>query len=475
MNNPVLLIAIPLLLGFISIMFKNKKSFIALGLAANVALLFFIEKGEYLLGGFKTPFGISLVVDDFSFIGIVLVNVLFFLTVIMSMEEVGKYSTVLLIALAGLNGLLLTGDLFNLFVFLEVSAIAAYILSSKSGKFHFTFNYLVIGTLGSGLYLFGLIILYVVFGSLNMADISVQMAASSANLILPILLIFSGIAVESKLLPFNGWVKGIYGNVDGLIGPMFASVYAGTMLMVFGRLFGSVLALSDYAVLVITVIGIVTMFAGEAAAFGRKNLREILLYSSIGQSGLVVVLFTTGLIFPAMLQLFNNVVAKLIMFTVAGKVSKETGTDDVDQLQGLFLKNKLVGIAFTTATLSLIGLPVFFGFFSKLNLLLGLFSIANYWVPAIILIATIIEGAYFIRLLVKLWTPGEEGVEANEEYATSLNVEFEPVKIFVTLALAAIIIAAGIMPSLVTKNVLDDSTLLDQSNPSYMFDVEGGM
>jgi len=168
MNNPVLLIAFPLLFSFLPTLFKKwEKASLVSVILFNIIALFFIEKGVYNIGGWEAPFGINLVLDNYSFIGVLIVNLVFALSVLISFESIGKYSIVLLISLASLNGMILTGDLFNLFVFMEIGAISAYILSSITKKYKFTFNYLVIGTLGSGLYLLGTIILYGIFGSLN--------------------------------------------------------------------------------------------------------------------------------------------------------------------------------------------------------------------------------------------------------------------------------------------------------------------
>ncbi len=477
MTNPVLLIVVPLLLAFLSVALKNnKKQLLFIAAVFNVVGVFIIENGSYVIGGFRAPYGINLNLDAYSHLAVLVINILFLLIITMSNEKTKEFSTVLLVALAGLNGMLLTGDLFNLFVFLEIVSITGYILSTESKKYKYSFNYLILGTIGSGLYLFGLIILYAIFGSLNMADISFKMLSyDTGKLVVPIFLMFIGLAVEAKLIPFNGWVRGVYGNANSLIGSLFASVYAGTILFVFGRVFGQVLVLSEYLVAVFVAIGVITLIAGEVAAFSKNKIREILLFSSIAQSGLVALLFVTGLIFPTVLQLLNNIITKAVMFTIAGKISDDADTDEADKLKGIFANNKIIGVSFTVSALSLIGLPLFYGFYSKINLLLGLFSKINYFVAAFILLATIIEGAYFIRLLVKLWTPGEEGKESNIKFVTDRKVEFDFNKKVIAFMLSLIILLAGISPSLVKTNLFAMNKLLNEENPSYMFELKGGM
>lgn len=479
MISPILLIAIPLLIAFLSIIFKKiEKSFLRLAIIANLVCLFLIEKGDYFIGGFKPPFGINLVLDDYSLLGVIVINVAFAISIMISSNSIGKYSTVLLISLAGLNGMILTGDLFNLFVFLEIGAIAAYVLSSMAKKYKYSFNYLIIGTLGSGLYLFGIIILYSIFGSLNMGDIANKVALSSINpkvILLPVMLIFTGLAVEAKLLPFNGWVKGVLGNANGLVGSIFAASYSGAILIVIGRIFNDVLIIPDNLRTVFVVIGVSTLILGELAAFSKNNLRDILLFSSIAQSGLAVTLFIYNLSFLGIIVVLSNVASKVVMFSIAGNIYEDTGTDNLDELGGIFSKYKLVGFGFTIAGMSIIGLPLFYGFFVKINVLVSLFKLNNLWLPALILLVSIVEGAYYIRILVKLWNSGDEGIVSDSKYNTDKSLN-NPVKLgLISILVGAFLIVSGIFPDVAFEKAKIASDSLDNAIPSYNFHLTGGM
>ena len=242
-TNPALLIAVPLLFAFVAAIHKKLgKPMLIAAVSINallaLAVVFLGELPmEYWLGGFKPPFGISLVVDEYSAVAVILQNVIFALIVLMSFKHVGKYGAVLAVSLAALNGMVLTGDLFNLFVFMEVAAISAYIITAMDKGYKHTFNYLIVGSLGSGLYLLGIILLYNMFGSLNMTDIWFKINISSYHtakpLALHVVLIFSGLAVEAKLIPFGGWVKGVLKKSNPLVGAMIASAYA------LGRAYGA--------------------------------------------------------------------------------------------------------------------------------------------------------------------------------------------------------------------------------------------
>ncbi|KLO21970.1 NADH-ubiquinone oxidoreductase [Marinitoga sp. 1197] len=466
MINPVLLIAIPLLFAFLSVIFKKAdKTLLLAAVAFNVFGALVIQEGNIIIGGWKPPFGINLVVDQYSIFGLMILNIVFALSVITSLASVKKYSTVLLVSLASLNGMMLTGDLFNLFVFLEIASISAYIISTMTKSFKGTFNYIILGALGSNLYLLGIIILYATTGTLNMADMSSKISFVNNNiLLLALTFIFAGFAVEAKIMPFNGWVKMVYGNVNDLNGGIFASAYATAVILVFGRLFTSIFVLEGNLKTIFLTITVLTFIFGEIAAFSQKNIRSILAFSSIGQAGLIATLFLTGITGGAMMQVANNAFAKLLMFTIAGAMYVYTGTDSIEKLQGLFKKHKLIGFGFSVAALSLVGLPLFYGFYVKIFALTNLLKLNSFWLPALILFASLIEGIYYIRMLAKLWNPGKEGKESKDEYTTKLTLEN-------TFAYAVLAIAVGLFIIYISYN----PEFITQGISNYLSNIAGGM
>ncbi|MDD3123731.1 MAG: proton-conducting transporter membrane subunit [Candidatus Izemoplasmatales bacterium] len=435
--NAVLLIAIPLLAAFLSILSKKFAPYLLLlvGLV-NVVLIFFVPYGIVVIGGFELPFGINLLFDTYSKIALFLVNGLFLVVTFLNFKEYNKLSSVLLVALAGLNGLLLTGDLFNLFVFLEIAGIAGYLITTTNKKPASTMHYLVIGSVGSSLYLFGLIILYSMFGTLNMMDMIHQIQVTNVaytNLVLPFFLMFVGLGVEAKLLPFNSWVKGILKHSNTLSGPMVASIYAATISFVFGRIISNLFVFEGKLLTVVTVLLVMGIVIGEAMAFSSSKAREILLFSSISQASIVVLLFVNGIVLWAVYLIIANALSKTILFLIINKAVKTTNDDSVDALQGIFANNLLVGLSFTAAALSIMGLPLFVGFIIKLNFLTELVDSGQLAIVGIILIASVVEGVYFIKLLLKLWFKGEKEVEVK------FNLSYK----VVVIVFAALMIAFG--------------------------------
>lgn len=472
----VLLIAIPLGIAFISLMLKKAaKLFLILGTLLNVGLLFSVKMGDYFLGGYKPPYGIVLHVDSYAFYSLIVLNILFALLIIVVIDKAKKLSPILLIALAALNGLILTGDLFNLFVFMEIASIAAIIITSSNKKLIHSFNYMVIAIVGSSLYLLGLAFLYSQYGTLNMARMHELMAAGDASkAVIPIILIFVGLAVETKLLPFNGWVKGIIENSDELTGPMIGSIYSGVMLIVFGRLFSDIFILNSRLTMLLSIIAVVTLIAGEIAAFDSKKIRQVLLYSSTAQSGLAILLILNGYINVSIFVIFGNVVAKFVLYLLTGLMSSGLGTDGIAELNGIFTKKLYNGIAFTIAALSVVGLPLFFGFIVKVNVLYTLFIKGSYVLPGLILLASLIEAAYMIRMLVALWNPGKDEGTDGQKAITSKDYTVKRVATVSALVLSLILVVLGIAPKYVINLAHQTGDTGNANQSGYSFILKEG-
>lgn len=436
--NAVLFIAIPLLAAFLSILSKKIAPYLMIFVSFALIVLLgldLVPMEVISIGGFDAPYGISLVLDTYSMAALLVVNALFFFVAVLNLAQYKKMGTILLVALAGLNGLLLTGDLFNLFVFLEISGIAAYLITTTNKKPLHTFHYLVAGTVGSSLYLLGLILLYNMFGTLNMADMATQLTGvNPVAVALPFLLMFIGLGVEAKLLPFNGWVKGILGHSNTLTGPMIAGVFASAALFVFGRVLTEVFVMSDQLMLIVSIVLGFSILAGEAMAYSSTKARQILLFSSVAQAGIAVLIFTYGFTGFGILFVTLNGFSKLVLFFVINRATEQVGSDEVDSLKGLFVNNKVVGTGFTVTVLSLLGLPLFVGFYVKIQILISLIDAGNILFPAIILLSSVIEGVYFVKLLVALWY--------KKEGAADVKFEFPLVYLIVIIAIA--LVAFGI-------------------------------
>jgi len=469
MTYSILLIALPLLMAFLSILIKRPKHhFLYLGLVLNLGILLVLDKGYYLIGGYDKGLGISLVLDQYGYLAVWIVNGLFVLGVLANRHKIEAYATIILTLLAGVNGMVLTGDLFNLFVFIEVTSISVFILTTSSKKLLATFNYIIIATLGSSLYLIGIMILYSQFGTLDIQLMGQMARSSDLNLFIPMIFIFLGLGVEVKLIPLNGWVKGIYARANGLVLTLMGASVASAGLLVMGRILNEVLIGQTGVISLVVTLACLTLVGGEIAAFNGKTIKEVLLYSSIGQAGLICLLMAFGLVFPALVLVINNGLAKLVLFSVGDIIQKDNQA--YRNQRGWFSNHQGLGLAFTVASLSLVGLPLFMGFYGKINGLVGLFNEGLGWVVLIALV-TIIEGAYMIKLNICLWHPGQEGQEVTQFPVDSSRVSKGT--LVTSLAISLVILVLGVFPSWLGQ-VISVEDLDYETETQYLIDLKGG-
>ena len=417
--NPVWLIAIPLALAFVSAFWRTVSGWALIIAAffnafAGVFGVIFLTATSFSIGGWKAPYGISLLVNDATKLLLPIANILFLFAVLSYLrkgEETTKYSVVFLVALASLNGILLTNDLFNLFVFLEIAGISAYLLASTgegSDSKVASFKYLMIGSVGSLLYLLGVAILYGAAGTLNISELAARVSSGQISgdvTLVSSLLIVAGLGVESKLLPFNGWVPDVLTKSSREATLVLASVYPLAMVYAFSKV---ILAVGDDRVLnLVVLLGIATVLVGEVIAFGQKSLRRTLAYSSIAQSGLAIFLVGIGsveAVTGSIMLLINNALSKFMLFSIDDQVIDEAGRDDRDTLYGYGRKSPIVGVTFVVSALSIAGMPLFFGFRGKLNAISASFE-ASLAVPVLILIAAAIEVTYYFRWIFTFFKP----------------------------------------------------------------------
>ncbi|MDN5337236.1 MAG: NADH-quinone oxidoreductase subunit [Thermotogaceae bacterium] len=447
-----LMIAIPLLFAFISIVFKGLAKYALPFIVLLNILILLIASTPVVenIGGWKAPFGISLVLDDASYYVVLVVNLIFLLLSLIPQIIDKGYDTIILLLLTSTNGLVLTGDLFNSFVFIEITAAAAYILAYHRNNPYGAFKYLIIGGISGSFYLLGTIFSYVGAGSLNMAHISNN---SFGQLTAAIAILFIlGLGVEAKLFPLAGWVPDVYASGSSLTPTILGTAITFSIMYLTGRIFITVLHGTFLDVLYI--LGLLTVIVGEVAALRQDKLLRALAYSSIAQAGLVVAAISlnnidslTGAYFHSM----NDLTAKFILFPIATVVIKG------------FEEDRLAGFAFSVASFSLIGFPLFAGFRSKLLIISSAFSAGNYILPAVLFFASIVEAAYLLKWNIKLWF---------EKSDTSNNIPWNLKTIVLVLSILLLII--GIYPDL----YLDASRKIAQSildTQGYINSVLGGI
>ncbi len=419
MIHPVLLIAIPLFLAFLTpIVGIGSKKYarymapLAAGLNTLVSIFVLFEtfNGPVfdILSGFSPPLGIVLMVGP---LGALIALLISFTSFVVSLnclkypkEPVVKYTMLYILLMMGATGMVITGDLFNLFVFMEITSIASYGLASfnrdKRGYLG-AIKYVVVGSIGSTFVLVGIGLIYAQLRTLNMLDISARLSQmNSFTAIVAFVSLFVGLSVEAEIFPLNTWVPDAYRGAPSQISAVFASVAAKAGIFAIARIIFTIFGYSNYLWFVV-ILGMLTVIIGEFSAYVERDLKKMLAYSSIAQMGMIVLGFGIGTVLAlqgAFFQMLSHAIAKAVLFMAAGYFVYRTGTTKMESIRGLG-RNPLIGIPLTISVLSIMGLPLFLGFYGKFYIVLAGIDAGYYAIIALILLASVVEVAYYARFL----------------------------------------------------------------------------
>jgi len=466
MVNPVLLIVIPLagafvipLFGFIS---KNISKYISLiatlGMAVIVGSL--IPKVInspiiVMIGGFKPPFGINLVVSPFSLFFAGIISLLGFLVSIYAIKyinegDIDKYHLLFLLFITGATGVVLTGDIFNLFVFFEILCISSYALVAYNRDrdgVEAGIKYLIQGSVGASFILIGIALLYGSCGSLNMADIASQIRhVDSPLLSLTLFLFITGFGVEAAIFPLNGWLPDAHSSAPSTISAVLSGFAIEIGLYSVLRIVFTVLGDTDILHF-LAGLGVFTLLIGEVSAFKQNDIKRLLAYSSIGQIGLILFAFSVGTIEGVAGGLFHilaHALSKGLLFLSAGYMIYRVGSREIVKMKGLATEMPVTSFCFLVGAFSLVGLPPFVGFPSKFLIIKSaLLTNQGYFFVLVgaVLLGTVIEISYFFKLLQSIFSKSGEG-KINEAPLTALI----PV-----VVLTVIILAVGVYPEVVSR------------------------
>ncbi|MDK2783444.1 MAG: hypothetical protein PWQ32_1033 [Thermococcaceae archaeon] len=402
-----------------------------------------------LAGGFKPPVGINLYIGHFAALFVLVIAAVSFLMALFSIKAVSiepkdKYAMLFLLLMLGATGMISTGDIFNLFVFMEITAISAYALTAynKTGEAsEAALKYVVLGGVGSSFFLVGIALIYGSLGTLNMAHI-----AQLAGLINPtaakvgLALLIFGLAVEAEQFPLNAWAPDAYQEAPHPVTAMFSAFVVKASLYAIGRILYILSAAEGWSSILrlLIILGTLTVILGEMSALRQTNVKRMFAYSSIAQVGLIAVglaLGTAAGVSASVFHMFNHAIVKALMFLAVGYVAVELGGAEMDKFEGLGKRMPVTAFAITVGAISIIGIPLFNVFWSKIQLILAALSAQYTWVVALILGASLVEATYYIRLIHAIWFKGEgEKVKENT------------VLVLAMLLLAALIIVVGIYP-----------------------------
>ncbi len=459
MVSPILIIGLTLFFAFIIPLMKFihpsipkwiPPISILINLAILIALFPYVTHTVVVTtAGFKPPISINLSIDKFNLLFALLVQFMGFLLSIWYLVKKNsdyRFYMIFLLNILGASGIILTGDLFNSFVFLEILEISSYALVAIKKDRHAlegSMKYLMVGAISSSLYLLGIIILYVSTNTLNMADIAARMQHIDPKIkFFSFLLFLAGLGVETELFPFNGWVPDAYQGAMDSITAQLSSIVSKAGFYLSLRIFYTIYGGGE-GLKFIFYLGLITFIIGELSALRQKNVKRMLSYSSLSQMGFGLFIFSlfpmsrssipefaiTAAIFIAL----NHSFSKSLLFLSLNGLS-DNNSYTIDELRGRGNSNPLLGILFTIGALSIVGVPFFFGFWAKISALVAILESGHTWIIAIILSIALVEIYYYMRVLVKLFSG----------HGTHVKTSFIPALIMIVLA--GIVIYVGVQP-----------------------------
>ena len=394
------------------------------------------EPIHYWLGGWAPPWGIEYVVDAFNAYVLVIVLFVCLLTAIYAKRSIEKemphkivpFYVVFQLLVTGLCGIIVTGDIFNLYVFLEIASLAAYALIAAAGgrSLKASYNYVIMGSIGACFYLLGVGFLYSVTGSLNMHDLSLLLPPLYENKVVQAAFVFFvvGISIKMALFPLHIWQPDAYTYAPSAVSVIIAAAMSKVSIYAFIRVLFSVFTTEFIQIYLpidttISWIAAIAIIMGSVIAIMQTNLKRMLAYSSVSQIGYIVLgvgLYSTqwGL-YGALIHILNHAITKGCLFMVAGAIIYRTGLRSIKDFEGLGKKMPYTCAAFTLAALSMIGVPPTVGFITKLYLVLASLEAVEYVYVGVILASTLLNLVYFWRVIDRMYFVRKEGEEEGEK------------------------------------------------------------
>jgi multicomponent Na+:H+ antiporter subunit D len=369
--------------------------------------------------------------------------------------------------LCGFNGIVITGDLFNLYVFLEISSLSMYglIASGEKQSPVAAFRYLIMGTIAASFYLLGIGFLYMKTGSLNMADVKAILPSVSDQPAIVIALVFIvlGMGIKMALFPMHGWLPDAYtyapSTSSAIIAPTGTKVGAYVLLRVMFFVFGVNFVTKILPVAqILTYLAAIAIIYGSVVAIAQKEMKRMLAYSSVAQIGYIGL--GIGLANPlgligAVLHVLNHAFMKAGLFLVAGNLRFKLGHSRIDKLNNSVRKKMpWTMAAFTVGALSMVGLPPMAGFFSKWYLVLATLENSNVLLLIVILISSLLNLVYFFRILEKVYMRPRTDTPPKEEETAVERDEVPASMLWPTLILAAGLIILGLLNAFIVKGVI---------------------
>jgi multicomponent Na+:H+ antiporter subunit D len=403
---------------------------------------------RWYMASWAPPIGIAIVVDGLSLLMALLITGLGLAAAVFSYRYIShrkpEYYTVLLLVIAGMFGIAITGDLFNLYVFFEIMSAASYILvawSRTRESLEGSIKYLIINAFATSLILLGIAFMYGLTGTLNMADIASKIQPSII-LTTSMGLMMAGFMVKAAVFPLHFWLADAHPAAPSPMSALLSGVVVNLGLYSMLRmLFITSPVLDVYPILLIA--GVLSISVASLLAVVQKDIKRLLAYSTIAQMGYCFMAIGLGTqlgLSAGLFHMLNHAIIKSLLFFCTGVIVYTVGVRNMNELGGLWKRMPIVASCFGIGALAITGLPPFSGFASKYMIYLATWEVS----PVLTVFAIVMAGVtliYFLKAFASIFLGPEN---------KSLRIERPVPKsmMLVILALTAIIVIIGFFPGL---------------------------
>lgn len=486
-QSAILILVIPLISAFLTLaigLWKEKFCYplviIAVSLSALSSIITLntvISKGtiHYYLGNWDPPWGIEVVIDHLgAFIAVIISFLSLFAAIYAKRsieqelpEKIVYFYTAFLLLVTALFGIVITGDMFNLYVFIEIASLAGYALIAVGVDRApvASFRYVVMGTIGACFYLIGVGYLYIVTGSLNMGDLMILLPPLYTNRVVQtaFVFIFIGFGIKIALFPLHTWQPDAYTYAPSTVSVIISTAMAKTFIYALIRVIFSVFTVDFITAFgpifdIICWISAIAMIFGSIYAIKQFNLKKMLAYSSIANVGYIILgvglsTSTTLGLTPALMHILNHALMKGCLFMAACAFIYKAGLWDIRGFVGLGRRMPYTCFAFILAALAMIGMPPSVGFVTKWYLIIAALQAGKYIFVAVIFFSTILMIVYFWNVIEIMYIRVEEKKGSETHLLTpdggqvrnEITVDEEPVSMLIPgLILALLCFVIGI-------------------------------
>ena len=413
----------------------NRVVIIAVGVMSGILLLYLLNTGEsfvYWMGHFPAPWGNEIRA------GVLEAGMALFFCIIMYLSMAGGahklfdeveeskhnlYYILINLLLSSLLALVYTNDMFTAYVFVEINTISAcgLIMIRQVGRtIEAAVRYMIMSLLGSGLLLFGLCITYDLTGHLLMSNIKESVSLLIQNgeyqipLIVSIALMCVGLCIKSALFPFHAWLPDAYGystvSSAAILSSLVSKGYIFLLIKIIYRVIGFDIFNSTRIIDVLFVFGLMGMIFGSLSAIKEGDIRRMIAFSSVAQIGYIYMGFGMGTqagMVASVFHILSHAATKSLLFIAAiGLTEVSGGSRKFMDLTGAGYRNKWAGVAFTAGSLSMVGVPLFSGFISKLLFAQAAVQVEGKMLAALIVlgISTVLNAIYFMKTVIRIYT-----------------------------------------------------------------------